>query len=81
MSSVTFSDQILSIRPLTGSSSSAVKSAKIGTLGLCNLQDQEGCIGSKKRGFRLGVSSPSPNETMSQPSSGEGCTVLQHRPH
>lgn len=48
MSSVTFSDQILSIRPLTGSSSSAVKSTKIGTLGLCNLQDQEGYIGSKK---------------------------------
>lgn len=75
LSSVTFSDQILSIRPLIGSSSEmyTLKCIRTGTLGLCNLQDQEGSIGSKQRGFSLELSSPLPNGTMAQPGSGEGC--------
>lgn len=38
LSSVTFSDEIPSPRPLLGSSS-ALKCIKIGSVGLCNLQD------------------------------------------
>lgn len=43
--SVAFSVEILSVGPLVGSSS-ALECIKTRTVGLCNLQDQEGGIGS-----------------------------------
>lgn len=45
VSSVAFSVEILSVGPLVGSSS-ALECIKTRTVGLCNLQDQEGGIGS-----------------------------------